>query len=111
MLRTRALSPSPLVVEWTGSNAKFAVLRVVSPYFREINYERIHREISNRDTSKGGYTDIFSSKSVSDKTRANSVTIFPTKKKQNGEGGLPPSPPHLLLAWENRFYLEVRDCA
>ena len=29
---------------------------------------------------------------------------FRGKKKQNGEGGLPPSPPHLLLACENRFY-------
>ena len=62
--------------------------------------------------SKGGYTGIFSSKSVSDKPRANSVTIsdchdFRRKKNRMARG----VSPHLLLAWENRFYLEVRDCA
>ena len=45
------------------------------------------------------------------KNTPRNVTLFAKKKKQNGEGGPPPSPPHLLLAWENRFYLEVRDCA
>jgi hypothetical protein len=29
---------------------------------------------------------------------------FREKEKQNGEGGLPPSQPHLLLARKNRFY-------
>ena len=74
--------------------------------------DRVAAQVAAQNAQgKGGYTGIFSSKSVSDKSRANSVTIFPMKKKQNGEGGHPPSPPHLLLAWENRFYLEVRDSA
>jgi hypothetical protein len=40
------------------------------------------------------------------KNTPRNVTLF-VKKKQNGEGGLPPSPPHLLLARENRFYYFV----
>ena len=40
----------------------------------------------------------------SKKITPRNVTLFAKKKKQNGEGGLPPSPPHLLLARENRFY-------
>ena len=39
------------------------------------------------------------------KNTPRNVTLFAKKKKQNGEGGLPPSPPHLLLARKNRFYL------
>ena len=36
---------------------------------------------------------------------------FRENKKTEWRGGSPPSPPHLLLARENRFYLEARDCA
>ena len=46
-----------------------------------------------RGSTKGGYTGIFSSKSVSDKTRANSVTIFPTKKNRMARGVSPPRHP------------------
>ena len=60
---------------------------------------------------KGCQTAYFLSLSLFFLKHPKNVTLFAKKKKQNGEGGLPPSPPHLLLACKNRFYLEVRDCA
>ena len=71
---------------------------------RSSHHRVVSGQLHDAQTPVRGDREPFWTKITSIKNTPRNVTLFAKKKKQNGEGGLPPSPPHLLLARENRFY-------